>query len=350
MRRLGIALLLLVSIDVLAAGGRRRAVSHPGGPVPPPVAAADAYMVAAGTALTVSAPGVLANDTVNRASLVSFGPSAGTEQTALGSSAQTAHGGSLSVAADGGFTYTPASGFAGTDTFKYVIRNGGGSSPATVTITVAASAQANAVSDSYNVTPEGTLSVPAPGVLANDTLAGGRIISFGPFSGSEQTILGGNAATSQGGATALHQDGSLLYTTPPSVDDGYGTIRPFTGVDSFSYVIQSGSSTSAATVNVFVAEESSEADFVVTTPGHYYAIEGFDGENPVLRLKRGQRYVFEIRASSLHPFAIEDAPEGSVTNNNVSRGLVTFKVPMAAQNYRYRCTTHGFGNVIETVP
>jgi hypothetical protein len=107
---------------------------------------------------------------------------------------------------------------------------------------------------------------------------------------------------------------------------------------------------STALVNVTVEPAASGADYVITTPGHYYAISGLSGENPVLELKRGKTYKFQISASPVHPFAILDAPPGSVTNNNITQGILTFVVPMTAQNYRYRCTTHGFGNVVNTVP
>src|SRR5262245_27241484 len=71
----------------------------------PPVANADAYTVNEDTALTVGAPGVLANDTDPQgdpltAVLVS-GPSHGT----------------LTLNADGSFTYTPSADYNGTDTF-----------------------------------------------------------------------------------------------------------------------------------------------------------------------------------------------------------------------------------------
>ena len=287
------------------------------------------------------------NDAVNRASLISFGAT-GTEQTALGTASQTAHGGTLTLAADGGFTYTAPATFSGTDTFKYVLRNGGGTSSATVTIAVAS--VASAVTDSYTTPPESSLFIPAPGVLTNDSVIGGRITGFGPRNGNEQTLIGASSGTNAGGVISLSADGSFLYTPPPTTDDGYGNSRPFLGVDTFHYTIQSGSVTSAAMVNITVEIPLGDADFVVSTPGHYYAISGLTGENPVLQLKRGQTYRFQVSASPAHPFAILDAPPGNVVNNNITSGTLSFNVPLDARSYRYRCTTHGFGNVIETVP
>ncbi len=352
MHRILIAVLLFFFIgDVSAQSStpRRRAVRHPEPGVAAPVAAADSYSLSDTPTLSIAAPGVLANDTLNGASIASFGPSTGAEQTILGSTSQTAQGGSLSLSAGGAFTYTPATAFSGTDTFRYVIRNATGSASATVTIAVRGIV-ATAVNDSYATAPESALIVPAPGVLTNDTLAGGRIASFGPRTGNEQTAVPGDAATAQGGTIGLGQDGGFTYIPPPSTDDGYGNVRPFVGVDSFVYIIQRDSVFSTGLVNVTVDVPASNADYVVSTPGHYYLISGIPGENPVLRLTRGRTYTFDINASPVHPFAILDAPAGSVTNNNITQGTVTFEVPMTAQNYRYRCTTHGFGNVIETVP
>lgn len=336
--------------DVSAtAAGRRRSVRHPSVSVELPVAVADSYSMSEGSTLTVAAPGVLANDTLNGASIASFGPLTGIEQTSFGNASQTANGGSLILSAIGGFTYTPSKAFSGTDTFRYVIRNAGGTSPASVTIVVQTT-EVKAVADAYTTPPEVSLQVPAPGVLTNDTLAGGRIASFGPRSGTEQKTLAATSATAQGGAVSLNQDGSFNYSPPPTTDDGYGYSRPFLGVDTFHYILQRESVSSTAMVVVSVEVPSAGADYVVTTPGHYYAISGISGENPVLELKRGRTYTFEISASPVHPFAILDAPPASVANNNIIQGTLTFTVPLTAQNYRYRCTTHGFGNVINTVP
>ncbi len=90
--------------------------------------------------------------------------------------------------------------------------------------------------------------------------------------------------------------------------------------------------------------------FSVTSPGFFYAFNGISGENPVITLTRGTTVTFSINTSSIHPFEILDAPAGSVTNNNISSGTITFKVPLTATNYQYICSIHGFGNTITTVP
>lgn len=347
-----IAIVLLCWVDgtgsSAATTGRRRAVRHPI-PAPAPLAVEDSYSLTQGTTLTVAAPGVLANDTLHNATIASFGPSSGAELTTLGSPSPTANGGTLTLSADGGFTYTPASTFAGTDTFRYLLQNAGGSSLATVAIVVRPAPMA-AVDDAYTSAPDRAFDVPAPGVLTNDTLAGGRIVSFGPTTGTEQTSLVTTTRTARDGTIGLRQDGSFSYSPPPGYDDGYGGSRPFIGSDSFRYVLRSESGTATAVVHITVDIPAPDADFVVTTPGHYYAISGLSGENPVLQLTRGKTYRFRISVAGAHPFAILDAPPGTVTNNNITEGTLTFTVPLSAQSYRYRCTTHDFGNVIRTVP
>lgn len=90
-----------------------------------PVANADAYSTNQGVALTVAAPGVLANDTDAQndalSAVLAIGPSHGT----------------LLLNANGSFVYKPNAAFAGTDTFTYRVSDGSAQSgETTVTITV----------------------------------------------------------------------------------------------------------------------------------------------------------------------------------------------------------------------
>lgn len=91
----------------------------------PPVAANDSYAVDEDSPLTVSAPGVLVNDT---------------DEDSAGFSAVLVNGvtsGALALNQDGSFTYTPAANFNGTDSFAYRANDGDADSNlATVTITV----------------------------------------------------------------------------------------------------------------------------------------------------------------------------------------------------------------------
>jgi hypothetical protein len=92
---------------------------------PLPVAIADSYAVAFGTTLSVSSPGVLANDDAS---------GGGGVVSELGANVTN---GTLSLTADGGFTYAPNTNFTGTDRFTYRSRNATGySNYAAVTISV----------------------------------------------------------------------------------------------------------------------------------------------------------------------------------------------------------------------
>lgn len=93
---------------------------------------------------------------------------------------------------------------------------------------------------------------------------------------------------------------------------------------------------------------ASAADFNVTSPGSFYAISGSQ-PNPTLTLFRGEIYTFAITTASSHPFRI-NSPAGTTTNNNISSGTITFRIPTNAANYSYVCSIHGFGGTILTVP
>ena len=87
------------------------------------------------------------------------------------------------------------------------------------------------------------------------------------------------------------------------------------------------------------------ADFTVTSPGFFYAING-NQPNPTLTLIRGQTYTFAVNTSSVHPFEILSP---GVISNNISKGTITYTVPNVASNYNYICSIHFFGGQILTV-
>jgi hypothetical protein len=92
-----------------------------------PLAIADSYTVFSGQTLTVSAPGVLANDT----------PGSGASLSAvLVAGPAHAVSGSFSLNANGSFTYAPVNGFT-SDSFTYQVNDGTSvSAPVTVSITI----------------------------------------------------------------------------------------------------------------------------------------------------------------------------------------------------------------------
>src|SRR5207247_796187 len=75
-----------------------------------PVAADDSYTTNEDTALTISAPGLLVNDT-----------DVDTGATLTASLAANAAHGSVSVNPDGSFSYTPAANYNGPDSFTYKV-------------------------------------------------------------------------------------------------------------------------------------------------------------------------------------------------------------------------------------
>jgi len=187
----------------------------------PPVANTDSYSVDEDVTLAVPAPGVLGND-----SDVENNP-----LTAVMVSSTT--NGSLTLNSDGSFTYTPNANFNGIDTFTYKANDGtADSTVTTVTITV------NPINDtpvantnSYTVDEDKTLTVPAPGVLGNDTDIENSPLTAVLVSGPSN------------GSLTLNSNGSFTYT--PNAN--------FNGSDSFTYKANDGAADSSiATVSIAV--------------------------------------------------------------------------------------------------
>ena len=181
------------------------------------VANPDSYSVKHDRSRTVAAPGVLVNDIgLGSATAVLY--------------SNVAHG-DLSLQGDGGFTYEPDDGYVGTDSFRYRVWDGLlFSLPATVTISVTNAAPV-AVADHYTASTGVQLSVPAPGVLANDTDADGDDLKAELLDG------GGN------GSIDLNANGSFTFKSGGS----------FVGGRTFTYRVSDGLTWSAAaTVTITV--------------------------------------------------------------------------------------------------
>jgi hypothetical protein len=113
-----------------------------------PMAVADSYTTNESTALTISSPGVLAND---------IDPNGDSIVARLNASGGPTHG-TLTLNLNGSFTYTPTAGFHGTDSFIYYADDGSfNSNEVLVTITIGA----------VNDAPENT--VPGPQSVNEDT-------------------------------------------------------------------------------------------------------------------------------------------------------------------------------------
>jgi hypothetical protein len=149
-----------------------------------PSATGEAYSLQAGGTLTISAPGVLANDSdIDSATLTAVLVS-GVGQ------------GSLNLSANGSFTYTPPSGFSGSDSFTYRVSDGQATSGiATVSLTVSPGAPAPGPIFSANFNA-GTQSFAYldntfRGTTQGSYASGSRITSGGFTGGALRVLLGG---------------------------------------------------------------------------------------------------------------------------------------------------------------
>ena len=184
-----------------------------------PVAINDSYTMSAGATLTVGAPGVLGNDTGGSGPLTAVqgvGPVHGT----------------LSLNSNGGFSYTPTNSYTGNDTFTYRASDGVTNSPlATVTITINVNHAPVANDESFSLLTNTTLTVAAPGVLANDTDADANALA---------AVL---VAAPLHGTFSLSNNGAFTFTPTNN----------YAGADSFTYRANDGLTNSAvATVSFTV--------------------------------------------------------------------------------------------------
>jgi VCBS repeat-containing protein len=179
--------------------------------------------------------------------------------------------GTLTLNADGSFTYTPGPGFAGSDSFAYTADDGnGGTTNGSVSITVQAQNDPpSTASDSYSTDEDVTLSVAAPGVLANDTDVDGDSLTVSVASGPSNGTLMLNVALSVAAPGVLANDtdvdgDSLTVSVASGPSNGTLTLNAdgsfdfapdldFSGTDSFSYRVDDGnggSEVAAVTLNV----------------------------------------------------------------------------------------------------
>jgi VCBS repeat-containing protein len=207
----------------------------------PPVGKDDGYAVEVGGTLNVAAPGVLGNDTDPDgdplvAQLVN-GPTQGNLTLNPNGSFQYQHSPPVSKlrakSAQDQFTYRASDG----DLVSNLI---------TVTITITpANFAPTGVADSYSVAFGGTLSVPAPGVLGNDSDPNGDPLSAELVSGPSL------------GNLTLNADGSFDYThTPPPPSKALRAKAVIQ--DQFTYRVSDGELTSD---NVIVTITINRAPF-----------------------------------------------------------------------------------------
>jgi hypothetical protein len=190
-----------------------------------PLAGTDTYQTLKNVPLVITAPGLLTNDidpdhqptTLSIDTLPSSAPAHGT----------------VTAGSGGGFTYTPAANYVGLDSFQYTITDGNRTATGTVGIIVSASnAPPVASDDSYSTPYNLKLTVPGPGLLANDSDPDGNqplrvVLASLPANGTltltsgggfEYTPVGGTcSADTTETFTYLANDGITNAVTPATV-------------------------------------------------------------------------------------------------------------------------------------
>jgi VCBS repeat-containing protein len=141
--------------------------------------------------------------------------------------------GALSFAADGAFSYTPTAHYFGADSFTYQLTDGIGLSiVAQVDLSVVSVNDLPVANDDlYQGEPDSTLSIPAFGVLENDTDVEIDILQASP--GSVQA---------SNGVVSLNSDGSFVFV--PNAG--------FSGTDSFSYLVTDSNGGQSAEAQVVI--------------------------------------------------------------------------------------------------
>jgi VCBS repeat-containing protein len=196
----------------------------------PPIALNDTFSTDEDTGLTIPASGVLANDS-------DAGADSLTAKMTTGAS-----NGSVALNPDGSFTYTPNENFNGVDSFVYVANDGDADSTnATVSITVNPVNDAPVTTDdAYSVDEDTILTIPAPGMLVNDTDVDGDTVMLETFNSPNH------------GTLSIGGDGAFSYTPNPD----------FNGVDTFGYVatdLQGGTDNGTVTITVLPVNDAPEA-------------------------------------------------------------------------------------------
>ncbi|HVF61353.1 MAG TPA: Ig-like domain-containing protein [Thermoanaerobaculia bacterium] len=193
----------------------------------PPAAVDDHYDTEKDTVLVVNAAsGVTSNDTLNGASIVSYGATTGTEQTTIGAATPTSAGGSITLNADGSFSYTPPSGAVLIDdTFKYVIQNPSGSSTATVTISVGKASQ----TISFTSTAPSDAKVGGPTYEVTATATSGLAVTFTiDASASAVCSISGSTVSFIGVGTCVinaNQAGDANYQPAPQEQQSFAVSK-----------------------------------------------------------------------------------------------------------------------------
>ncbi|HVT19110.1 MAG TPA: Ig-like domain-containing protein [Thermoanaerobaculia bacterium] len=220
-----------------------------------PVAQDDSYSTTLNTPLNQAAPGVLANDTLNGAAIFSYGATTGAEQTTIGAATPTSAAGSVSLNADGSFNYTPATGFKGNDTFKYVLKNSAGSSTATVTISVG---KGNQTINFTSTAPAGA-KVGGPTYNVTATASSGLTVAFTIDAAAASVCsISGSTVSFIGVGTCVidaNQAGDANYNAAPQVQQSFAVAKGDQTIN-FTSTAPAGAKVGGPTYNVTATASS----------------------------------------------------------------------------------------------
>lgn len=218
-----LALALLLTLLVVAPDAEARSKNTR------PTARTDYYSLNEDTSLRVGkSGGVLKNDSDRQSKYLSAKLS------------RAPYNGRVSLARDGSFLYTPNKNFNGRDSFSYRACETSGSRRLCSNKTVAyfgvrAVNDAPIANDDRVQTAEDTtITIPASGILSNDT----------DPDGDRLKVMGAAAKTApSNGTVTIGEDGNLVYKPRAN----------FTGTDTFSYQATDGKAVDTAVVTVSVA-------------------------------------------------------------------------------------------------
>ncbi len=278
-----------------------------------PVASDDAHSIAEDSTLTIIAAGILAND----------GDIDGDTLSAVLVS-DVSHG-TLSLNSNGAFTYTPSLNYTGVDTFTYRASDTQlESGTATVTITITpVNDSPVALDDSYSVNEDTTLTIPLPGVLANDSDVDGDVL---------RAVLISNVAH---GTLSLSNNGAFVYT--PSLN--------YTGIDAFTYRATDGALTSTvATVTIAVLPLN---DVPVANNDAYTILEDTTLGIPAPGLLTND---FDVDGNSLTTLLVSDVAHGSLAFSNSGAFIYTPSLNYTGVDvFAYRVTDGALTSSVATV-
>lgn len=223
---------------------------------PPPVAVADLYKTAQGSALVVDAAhGLLANDSDPDSSFAIGGYLA----TGL-------HGTFTPNYQTGAFTWTPTPGWSGTDQVIYRLADPDGNTSDWVTVTLKAVAPGaneapDALPDGYQVRQRTPLAVAAPGLLGNDS----------DFEGSDLDVAS-HTSPAHGSLSAFDDEtGAFTYTGAAG----------WHGTDTFTYraTDAQGALSAPVTVTIEVVNDAPVVhdDTYTTVPGVPFTVPAAEG-------------------------------------------------------------------------